>query len=227
MGPNEASQLQLSGQATPRPKGPKGRQAGSRYRRLCLLKGCEVWFEPRHPLARYCSAGCRVKARHWQEWKSRQRYRASEKGKGARREQSRRRRERLKERGSARGLEEELDAERSASPTALEEPEAAVEPRDGPSTSGVGHQKRTPAGFFSCDRPGCYELRRRDSRAVLARFCTAACRNALRAVRRREARFLRDLRRRVGATSRGWWDLGAHGALYGRIDGPALWSLPP
>ena len=33
--------------------------------RICLLKGCETWFSPLHPLSRYCSEACGEAARLW------------------------------------------------------------------------------------------------------------------------------------------------------------------
>lgn len=76
-----------------------GRQANRRrgYKpraRKCLLKGCERLFVPRHPQSRYCSDECREEAKKWRDWKSRQRYRKSERGRLSRREQSRRYRKR-------------------------------------------------------------------------------------------------------------------------------------
>ncbi len=74
----------------------RGPQRARRPRsRLCLLKGCESRFRPAHPLTRYCSEGCRRKAREWSQWKSRQRYRQSEGGRQTRQKQSRRYRERV------------------------------------------------------------------------------------------------------------------------------------
>ena len=67
-------------------------------RRVCLLKGCECVFRPRHPLTRYCSAACRQQARRWQEWKARRRYRQSVGCRQKRQAQSRRYRERQKAR---------------------------------------------------------------------------------------------------------------------------------
>jgi hypothetical protein len=86
------------------------KQAPRRARaRLCLLKGCEEWFEPVWPQARYCSEGCREAAARWRVSKAQERYRQTERCRACRREQSRRRRGRLAEqkrrgeRGSRRG----------------------------------------------------------------------------------------------------------------------------
>jgi len=63
-----------------------------------LIKGCEQRFHPRHARQRYCSEGCRKAARKWSGWKARQSWRASAAGKRKRNGQSRRYRERLKNR---------------------------------------------------------------------------------------------------------------------------------
>ena len=86
------------GPSNDRPNPPqrqgRRRRSGPRARR-CLLKGCQQWFEPPCPQARYCGDACRQAAARWRGWKSRQRYRQTEGGRACRREQSRRRRARL------------------------------------------------------------------------------------------------------------------------------------
>jgi hypothetical protein len=142
------------------------RPEGCHHRpRCCLLKGCERLFWPRRPQARYCSEACRQAARCWRRWQASQRYRATEHGRERRREQSQRYRQRRRERqtGSA-------DAE---------------SPREG--------QRAAPAcEDFSarpCARPGCYELFCPPHQHSCKRFCSAACRLALRRVLDREARY--------------------------------------
>ena len=66
--------------------------------RRCLLKGCQQRFRPRHARQRYCSDGCHKAARTWSEWKAQQKYRVTAACKQKRSEQSRRYRERVKER---------------------------------------------------------------------------------------------------------------------------------
>jgi len=90
----QRNQLQDNKQET----GRRGRQPRSRE---CLLKGCGKKFRPRHPMARYCSEECRLKARQWSQWKSRQRWRQSENGRKKRKQQSVRHRERLRLAGRA------------------------------------------------------------------------------------------------------------------------------
>ena len=66
----------------------------------CLLKGCEDWFLPRRPQARYCSPACQKAARSWRCWHSCQRFKATAHGKKLRRDQARRYRIRLRQRSS-------------------------------------------------------------------------------------------------------------------------------
>lgn len=66
--------------------------------RMCLLKGCEQPFHPQQASERYCSARCREKAREWSAWKAQQKYRATLRGKEKRKAQSRRYRERVRDR---------------------------------------------------------------------------------------------------------------------------------
>ena len=141
-------------------------------RRLCLLKGCEQPFAPTHPQARYCSAECHAAARRWRRWRASRTYRATDHGQARRREQSRQYRQRLR----ARQVEPEVGA-----PRASENPQ--IEPREG----------QRPALDFEescCARPGCYEVFKLCSRSPLQRCCGWLCRQALRRVRQREARWL-------------------------------------
>jgi len=165
-------------------------KAGRRARR-CLLKGCEQWFRPCHPLAHYCSEGCSRKASYWRRWHANQRYRASEKGRERRQEQSRRYRERCRKRRA--------DASRSPPietvPCEVEQPA-----KEGAASSlREGERPALKCGDFQllpCDRPGCYELvvgRFEDERH---HFCSSLCRLALRRVIDREKRYQRRLERR-------------------------------
>ena len=91
------------------PESPTGhaenQEAGRRKRlarrprmRRCLLKGCEQRFHPRQARQRYCSERCREAARQWSRWKAQQRYRATTGGTQKRNSQSRRYRERVRNR---------------------------------------------------------------------------------------------------------------------------------
>lgn len=158
--------------------------------RRCLLKGCERWFLPTRPQARYCSPGCQQAARRWRRWHASQRYRASAHGKQRRRDQSRRYRVRVHQRPAA-----------PAAAALTSEPEAATAAT--PPLPGEGQR---PATFFEvnagqpCQRPGCYTCFAPTARSPQQRFCGPACRQALRRVRQREAQ--RCQRRRRGARPR-------------------------
>ena|GEM_PF-334699 len=132
---------------------------------MCLLKGCESVFRPQHPLARYCRAVCRAAARQWRKWKAQQRYRKSPSGREKRQAQCRRNRKRRKANESARKL------------------------------ASAGVARVIPIGFFSCDRPGCYQLFKRTKRSPQQRFCSRACRLALERVLKRERRWRKGLAR--------------------------------
>jgi len=143
-----------------------------RQRRRCLLKGCEQWFTPRHPRTHYCSETCRQGARRWRRWQAAQRYRASALGRESRREQSRRYRQRCRERAAASA---DVECQRE------------------------GQRMTPPSQEFSgqpCDRPGCYELFALPHEHSCKRFCSLACRLALRRVLDREARYRARRRRR-------------------------------
>jgi hypothetical protein len=89
---------------TGHPENQEGRRRGLKRRprtRCCLLKGCEQRFHPRQARQRYCSDGCRKAARKWSRWKAQERYRESAAGQQKRNDQSRRYRERVKDRKPA------------------------------------------------------------------------------------------------------------------------------
>jgi hypothetical protein len=65
-------------------QGPKRRLAYRPRARMCLLKGCESWFEPECPQQRYCPGACVDAAGAWSAWKARSRYRESPMGRRAR-----------------------------------------------------------------------------------------------------------------------------------------------
>ena len=140
--------------------------------RRCLLKGCERLFQPQRPQARYCSESCQQAARRWRRWQASQRYRATEQGQERRREQSRRYRERVRER-----------------PVASADAAASCE----------GQRPAFGCEDFAtrpCARPGCYEFFSIPHEHSCRRFCSVACRLALRRVLDREARYRARRRRR-------------------------------
>ena len=141
-------------------------------RRRCLLKGCERWFTPKRPQSRYCSEECAEAARRWRRVKASRRYRATANGRERRREQQRRYRQ---------GRRARL-ALASAGVAAAREgkrPACACE----------------KSAERMCDRPGCYVVFLVEHEHSCRRFCSVACRLALRRVLDREARY-RQRRRR-------------------------------
>jgi hypothetical protein len=149
------------------------RPEGCHHRpRQCLLKGCERLFWPSHWRARFCSAACRQAARRWQRARASQRYRATDKGREHRQAQNRRYRQRQRERSQTASADEEA-------------------PREGQRilSSGEDFSARR------CQRPGCYEFFSLPHEHSCKRFCSVACRLALRRVLDREARYLARRRR--------------------------------
>ena len=106
MGPDEDSTL-------PAEDRESGQSAGRRPRtRCCLLKGFERRFCPQRAGQHYCSDECRRAARQWSRWKAQQSYRATAAGKERRNGQSRRYRERVRNRPTAAPEEADPDAAR-------------------------------------------------------------------------------------------------------------------
>jgi hypothetical protein len=97
MGPSESPTNLPQKQAADPSRRWRRRTARPRTRR-CLLKGCEKCYRPRRARQRYCSPECREAARAWSRWKAQQRYRATAAGQQKRNGQSRRYRERLRNR---------------------------------------------------------------------------------------------------------------------------------
>jgi len=95
VGPDEDSTLPPEDRE---PGPPPGRRPRTR---CCLLKGCERRFCPQRVRQRYCSDECRRAARRWSRWKAQQSYRATAVGKERRNGQSRRYRQRVRNRRSA------------------------------------------------------------------------------------------------------------------------------
>jgi hypothetical protein len=143
----------------------------SRRSRRCLLKGCERFFTPAYPQARYCTAECRGAAERWRRVKASRRYRASPAGREHRREENRRYRQRRRE--QATGSADELSSREGKRPACSSENSAER----------------------MCDRPGCYAVFHVRHEHSSRRFCSVACRLALRRVLDREARY-RHRRRR-------------------------------
>ena len=87
-------------------------------RRKRILKDCERWFQAKQPQERHCSDVCRKEGERWRRWRASQGWRASERGKECRRCQSRRYRERQRQKREALQatcLQEKASARASAS----------------------------------------------------------------------------------------------------------------
>jgi hypothetical protein len=95
VGPDEDSTLPAEDRKPCQRRGRRPRTRG------CLLKGCERRFHPQRAGQRYCSDECRRAARRWSRWKAQQSYRATAAGKERRNGQSRRYRQRVRNRRSA------------------------------------------------------------------------------------------------------------------------------
>ena len=101
MGPDEDSTLSAEEQKHGAAASRGCRPRGSPRARHCLLKGCERRFDPRRATQRYCSEECRRAAQRWSRWKAQQNYRTTAAGKDKRNQQSRRYRERVRNRPPA------------------------------------------------------------------------------------------------------------------------------
>jgi hypothetical protein len=139
--------------------------------RRCLLKGCERWFVPPRPQARYCGNDCRLAAQRWRRVQASRRYRANPAGRARRCQQNRSYRQR-----------------RRARTAALRHPPCPCEGK---------RPVAAPENFAQkmCARPGCYVVFHVAPEHSCRRFCSLACRLALRRVLEREARY-RQRRRR-------------------------------
>jgi hypothetical protein len=98
VGPPESPTAHPENQEAGRRKRPARGLRGAPRSRRCLLKGCEQRFHTRQARQRYCSERCREAARQWSRWKAQQRYRETAPGQQKRNGQSRRYRERVKNR---------------------------------------------------------------------------------------------------------------------------------
>jgi hypothetical protein len=168
--------------------------------RRCLLKGCERWFLPRRPQARYCSTACQVVARRWRRWLAARRYRATGHGRRRRRDQARRHRGRARQRSTLPQPDPPTPPVEPP-PAAVElPPPPAIDPEPVVTDPGVGQRPDEIPGANDgspCHRPGCYVLFLPTTRSPDRRFCSASCRRALRRVRQREARLRRRRRRGI------------------------------
>jgi len=168
--------------------------------RHCLLKGCERWFLPRKPQARFCSPDCQEAAQRWRRWLAGQHYRATPNGAEHRRDQS--------PRYHTRRQQQTVSPQSSPLAPECEPAPAAVEaepshPADASTTSVSCCEGQRPAECpkkscgLPCHRPGCYDLLLSAVHSLEQKFCSRLCRQALRRVRQREARLRQRRRRRA------------------------------
>ena len=148
------------------PRALAPRQPG-RFRRWhpcccrCLLKGCERWFLPPWPQARYCSPTCRKVAAHWRSWHASQTYRATIQGKERRREQAQRRRDRQRA-----ALAEPRPQTPSIEPAlpvigvqaTFTSDSTPIIPTDCQNVGQRPAEIRPESCGLPCSRPGCYVL---------------------------------------------------------------------
>jgi hypothetical protein len=143
----------------------RGKRLGPR---ICLRKGCGRSYQPRRWNQRYCQdAECLRLVRRWQAAKRQRRCRRAPEGRQKHAEAERQRRERCRAGHNASVVRD--SSPREAPPCAW------------------SRSRKFPQIF--CDRPGCYDPPRSSLRA-LARYCSDACRSALRRVQDRERKWL-------------------------------------
>jgi hypothetical protein len=131
--------------------------------RLCLRKGCGRKYQPRRWNQRYCQdPECLRLVRRWQAARRQARRRQDQAAKTAHAAAERGRRRRV-----------------ASSPQLPKAPEVAA---------ARGHAAKTFSPTPLCDRPGCHEPPPKSDRSQ-ARYCCAACRQALRRVRDRERKW--------------------------------------
>ena len=143
--------------------------------RMCLLKGCESWFEPECPQQRYCRGACVDAAGAWSAWKARCRYRESPKGRRARQKGSREYRTRRAARENREGGFRRPARQRASSVRKL----PPLRPRPSRGSGSV------PASTLVSLRPtwrsrGAWSLPQPGGAAVLCRRCRTVSEGVLR-----------------------------------------------
>lgn len=137
--------------------------------RICLRKGCDREFQARRRNQQYCQdPGCLCEVRRWQAVKRQRRCRATAEGRRKRAQAERERRQRRR-------------AEDKGSPIDKSSPQGA-------GACAWSRRKSIPEIF--CDRPGCYNPPRSSPR-VPTRYCSDACRQAMRRVQDRHRKWRR------------------------------------
>jgi hypothetical protein len=136
--------------------------------RVCLRKGCQRTFLPRRWNQRYCQdPECLREVRRWLAAKRQRAHRLDP--------------EHRQRHAAAEAVRRER---RRTAPPVSEQHEVS----DQPKPRAWSRSKRNSVDF--CDRPGCYAPRRVSPRAP-SRYCSDACRQAVRRVRDRERKWLK------------------------------------
>ena len=153
---------------------PIVKPVGGRLRpRTCLRKGCSCVFQPARWNQRYCQDGeCLRQLRRWQAAKRQRVHRTS---------------------ADNRKRHAEAEARRRQARAATASSQGGVSKSDADADGAWSRSRKIPTDF--CDRPGCYEPLRMNSRAP-TRYCSRGCRQAVRRVTDRERKWL--LRNRYG-----------------------------
>ena len=159
------------GNTSTRRRGVRGRRTKRRRLgpRICLRKDCNRKFQPRQRKQLYCQdPECLREVRRWQATRRQRKCRATAEGrrKHAQAERERRRRG---------------QAEDKRSPIDKSSPKGAQ-------ACAWSRRKSIPEIF--CDRPGCYNPPRSSPR-VPTRYCSDACRQAMRRVQDRQRKWQR------------------------------------
>ena len=188
---------------------PSGSLTGSRRWhpgcRRCLLKGCERWFLPKRPQARFCSPACQTRRAAMAALACRSD--ATGPPPTANNAAATRRDAIAAAGNSARLAPSHRHILLKSSPShrwSRPEPPPTTDPPTTLSPAGEGQRPdRIPEKScgLPCDRPGCYVLFLPTPRSPLQHFCSCSCRQALRRVRQREAR-LRQRRQCGGRPQR-------------------------
>lgn len=131
--------------------------------RICLRKGCGRRYTPRRSNQRYCQdPECLRQLRRWQAAKRQAQRRADEAVKAQHAADQRARRQRA--------------------------PSSSQAPKTPEVAAARGHAAKIFSGRPFCHRPGCHEPPPK-SRHTQARYCCAACRQAVQRVRDRERKW--------------------------------------
>ena len=145
---------------------PNGRRRPNPRRpraRVCLRKGCGRKYEPRRWNQRYCQdPECQHLVRRWQAARRQAQRRQDEAAKIKHAEAERARRRRV--------------------------PSSPQVPKASEVAAARGHAAKIFSPTPLCDRPGCHEVPPKSGRSQ-ARYCCAACRQAVRRVLDRERKW--------------------------------------